>query len=117
MAKTISVADALAALAANGVDFEALGMSDAVAELTSAALKSRAVEIIGGNGDNLPGKLISKPELSAEEWTENLFTLAESFVEDFASDVKNVQGGAVRTVRVVGIETPFGHLKIELKSE
>lgn len=117
MAKQISVADALAALEAAGVNFEELGMSDAVTELTNAALKSRAVAILSGDGDKLPGKLIDKPTRSAEEWAEFLFTVAEDFANDFAGEVKNVQGGATRMVRVVGIESPVGHFRLDLRSE
>jgi hypothetical protein len=61
--------------------------------------------------------LVSKSSESADEWAENIFSLAENFANDFVGESKNVQGGAVRTVRVVGFDTPAGHFKIELRSE
>jgi hypothetical protein len=117
MAKTISIADALSTLAAAGIELGA-EHADAIAELTRSAYLSRAVEVIGGNGENLPGKLVGyKGSMTAEDWAGRLFDFAELFANDFAGEAKNVQGGAVRMVRVVGIDTPHGHLKVELRSE
>lgn len=123
MAKAISVMEALAVLSESGIE---LGEehAEAIKSLTEQAFKSRAVAIIGGNGDNLPGKLNELPKNSsytreefAAEWANRFFRMAEDFANDFVGDVKNVQGGAVRTVRVVGIDTPAGHFKVELRSE
>lgn len=117
MAKNISVLDALAVLAESGIDFGS-DHNEAIAELTRSAYMSRAVEIIGGNGDNLPGKLVGdKTDFTAEQWATDLFDLASNVANQFVGEVKNVQGGATRTVRVVGIDTPHGHLKLELRSE
>jgi hypothetical protein len=116
MAKSVSITEALSVLASAGIN---LGEehAEAIKELTRSAFFSRAQEIIAGNDDNLPGKLIAKSERNAEDWTTVLFDLSEEFANDFAGEAKNVQGGAVRMVRVVGIDTPAGHFKVELRSE
>lgn len=115
MAK-ISVADALAALQDAGLAWteEQQTMIDSLA---AESLKAQAVAIIGGNGENLPGLLVDDPSAEADEWADRIFTFAEDFANEFAGTVKNVQGGATRMVRMVGVDTPVGHLKIELRSE
>jgi hypothetical protein len=116
MAKTISIADALSTLAAAGIELGA-EHAEAIAELTRSAFMSRAVEIFDGNGENLPGKLHEDAELDGAGWADVSFDLAANMVRDLAGEAKNVQGGAVRMVRVFGIDTPDGHLKVELRSE
>ena len=116
MAKSISIAEALAVLAANDIQWTE-EQEAAIAELKSAAFLGTAVEVFDGNGDNLPGKLVEDSESDGEVWATDMFALSERMVSDIVSDVKNVQGGAVRTVRMFGIETPNGHLKVELRSE
>lgn len=117
MAKAISVMEALSVLADAGIE---LGEdhAEAIKSLTEQAYKSRAVAIIGGDADKYPGKLNeNNSESDAEAWVTRLFDMAEDFANDFVGETKNVQGGAVRTVRVVGIDSPAGHFKVELRSE
>lgn len=115
MAKSISVLDALAVLKDSGISFGE-EHAEAIAELTRATFMTAAVEIIAGNGKNLPGKLADDAETSSEDWASNLFDLAETLRNEFTGEVKSVQGGAVRMVRTLGIDTPNGHLSIQLKS-
>jgi hypothetical protein len=117
MAKNISIADALSVLSEAGIT---LGEehAEAIAEMTKQAYLSRAVEIFAGNGENLPGKLTGdKGNKSAEDWASDMFDFAETVQNELVGEVKNVQGGATRMVRVFGIDTPAGHLKVELRSE
>jgi hypothetical protein len=116
MAKSISLADALAVLRDSGIE---LGEehSEAIAELEKAARMGAAVSIIGGDGEKFPGKLVDKPKFSAEEWADRIMEFSEDFANDFLGEVKPVQGGATRMVRVVGIDTPAGHFKLDLRSE
>lgn len=117
MAKSISVLDALAVLADNGINLSE-EHADAIKELTTAAFLSAAVEIFAGNGENLPGKLTGdKGNKSAEVWATEMFDLAETMRNEFTGESKKIQGGAVRMVRQFGIDTPNGHLTVMLKSE
>lgn len=113
MAKNVSITEALSVLAEAGINVGE-EYADAIAELTRSAFLSRAVEIFAGNDDNLPGKLV---EGDATEWASDMFDLAERMSNEVVGNVTKVQGGAVRMVRVFGIDTPNGHLKVELKSE
>jgi hypothetical protein len=116
MAKSVSVLDALAVLSEAGIT---LGEehAEAIRELTNATFLSSAVSILAGD-DTHKGKLTGdKENKSADEWATDLFNLADAMRNEFVGEEKNVQGGAVRMVRVVGIDTPNGHLKVELRSE
>jgi hypothetical protein len=116
MAKNVSLSDALAAIESAGISFNA-EQTAALEELKSAAFRQPAVEIFEGNGENLPGKLVEDAASDGEAWVTHLFSLAEEFYTDVVADLnRKVQGGAIRDVRVVGIDTPHGHLKIELRS-
>lgn len=116
MAKEISLAQALAAIESAGLSFTK-EQTAALEEMKNAALRQPAVEIFDGNGENLPGKLVEDAAHDGEAWVTDLFNLAENFFVDIVSDEKKVQGGAMRSVRKVGIDTPHGHLVIELKNE
>lgn len=116
MAK-ISVADALAALQDAGIQWSE-EQSAMIDSLAADSLKVQAVSILAGSEEkNLPGKLIEEPATEADAWAEHFFSFAEEFANDFKGEVKNVQGGATRMVRVVGFDTPVGHFKVELRSE
>lgn len=115
MAKAISVTDALAVLVDSGFQFGD-EHKEMIGALISETFKAQAVAILAGD-EKHTGKLIGeKGHKSAEEWADVLFSFGEDFANEFVGEVKNVQGGAERMVRMVGIDIPAGHLRVELKS-
>lgn len=115
MAK-VQITDAMAMLADFGIELTSK-QKEAIAEAQAKAMRQPALNVFMGDDDKLPGKCIVKTEEVAEAWVARSFELAEAMVSDIVSDEKKVQGGAVRTVRLFGIDTPNGHLKVELRTE
>jgi hypothetical protein len=116
MAKNISVLDALAVLAESGITLGA-EHEEVIRELTTATFLAAAVTILDGD-ETHTGKLVGdKGNDSSEQWATDLFDLAEKMRNEFTGETKKIQGGAVRMVRQIGLDTPNGHLSIMLKSE
>lgn len=116
MAKAISVTDALAVLVDSGFQFGE-EHAEMIHSLISETFKAQAIAILSGD-EKHTGKLVGeKGHKSAEEWAEVLFSFGEDFANEFTGEAKNVQGGAVRMVRLVGLDIPAGHLKVELRSD
>lgn len=110
MAKAISVADALAALQASGVELTD-EQTTALEEFKSKSLKAEAEKIVSRKlTEEKPSKA------TVQKYTTDLFTLAEKVHDTITSDVRPKRGQGVgnNVVRMIGIDTPHGHLKIEL---
>lgn len=115
MARTIELTDAMQALAELGIKFTDAQKKE-LAAAQEKAMRMPALEIFMGNGDNLPGKCSDKSEEMAESWVARSFDFAALVSNEIVGEQKNVQGGGNKFVRVFGIDTPNGHLKVELKS-
>jgi hypothetical protein len=116
MAKTVDLSEAMAAFASLGIKFTDKQIADLQAAKVKVMLQP-ALEIFSGNGDNLPGKATDKTEENAARWVNLSFEWAEAVSNGIVGETKKIQGGAVRTVRQFGIDTPHGHFTVQLKSD
>jgi hypothetical protein len=114
MAK-MDVLAALAVLTENGLVLDDES-NKAIAALTEKAFKGEALAVLSGD-ENHTGKLIGEKGMkSAETWVSEMFALSATVRNEMIGEIKKVQGGAQRMVRVFGFDTPDGYLKVELRS-
>lgn len=102
MAKEISVAEALAVLAATeGIELTAEQLALAE-EATRSQFYSAAVETFKRKANGDP-----------ESWADDSFALAEAIADGIVSKDR-AQGRGFITEHMYGIDTPYGHLKVSL---